>query len=504
MSKRIHSMRRFTAILISGALTSKLLGFGREVLMAHVLGASLVADGFRGALAAVFIPLALLQNESVPAIMIPMHREALKTTEAPRRLGALTIAVAVMAIVLTGAIELLGQFWVNALVGGFSPEGQVLTLQFVRIMAAGMPASAMLNVLAAGEIALGRTRLTNVRASLLNLSVLLGIGLMVLTGDTHALAWSFTLAFNALAAWGVILLWREKLLSFAGLTPGLVWAAALDFLRRLRVLVVLPLAEQGNVWVERLIASRLTTGALASLDYARTLTESALLLISQPVGMAVLSDHSPKNAGAQAEAIARPLLALAVPASAFLLVFADDVVRLVFFRGAFGDEALLLTTHALRGIAFGVWASTLGWVLIRILNGAGRNSLAAIIIVSAYAVNIAVNLLTSHMQTASGPGMLLLGLGESSRSFVLLAAVILALESRRKIAFLILLSLVPASLMLAGGLLIQGAFSDSIQRLLFGGLAFLVCFAFAVGLLMPATCIWGYNRVRIAFRGRGD
>jgi putative peptidoglycan lipid II flippase len=108
------------------------------------------------------------------------------------------------------------------------------------------------------------------------------------------------------------------------------------------------------------------------------------------------------------------------------------------------------------------------------------------------------------MQTASGPGMLLLGLGESSRSFVLLAAVILALESRRKIAFLILLSLVPASLMLAGGLLIQGAFSDSIQGLLFGGLAYLVCFAFAVGLLMPATCIWGYNRVRIAFRGRGD
>jgi putative peptidoglycan lipid II flippase len=83
MSKRIHSMQRFTAILISGALTSKLLGFGREVLMAHVLGASLVADGFRGALAAVFIPLALLQNESVPAIMIPMHREALRQLKHP-------------------------------------------------------------------------------------------------------------------------------------------------------------------------------------------------------------------------------------------------------------------------------------------------------------------------------------------------------------------------------------------------------------------------------------
>ena len=102
---------------------------------------------------------------------------------------------------------------------------------------------------------------------------------------------------------------------------------------------MLPLAEQGNVWVERSDASRLTTGAVASLDYARTLTESALLLISQPVGLAVLSSHPPKDARAQIEAIARPVLAVALPASAFLLVFAPDIVRLVFFRGAFGDEA---------------------------------------------------------------------------------------------------------------------------------------------------------------------
>jgi putative peptidoglycan lipid II flippase len=51
------SMRRFSAILISGALASKVLGFAREVMMAHVLGATLVADSFRTAMAAV--PLAL-------------------------------------------------------------------------------------------------------------------------------------------------------------------------------------------------------------------------------------------------------------------------------------------------------------------------------------------------------------------------------------------------------------------------------------------------------------
>ena len=49
MDTRHKSAARFTAILVGGALASKMLGFAREVLMAHVLGASMVADGFRGA-----------------------------------------------------------------------------------------------------------------------------------------------------------------------------------------------------------------------------------------------------------------------------------------------------------------------------------------------------------------------------------------------------------------------------------------------------------------------
>ncbi len=504
MTTRQQSMRRFSAILISGALASKMLGFAREVLMAHVLGASLVADGFRAAMAAVLIPLAFLQNESVPAIMIPMHREALKSDDAPQSLGALTIVVALVAAAVMVAIQLLGEWWVDAMVGGFTPEGRHLTLQFVRMMSLGMPASAVLNVFAAAEIALGRTRLTNIRASLLNVAVLAGIGLLILTGDSYALACSFTVAFNALAAWGLFSLWYEGVISFKGLTPRLIAERGAEFFRRLRVMLALPLAEQGNVWVERLTASRLTTGAVASLDYARSLTESALLLISQPVGMAVLSNHAPKNIHAQIEQFVRPLLALTLPASAFLLVFSTDIVHLVYFRGAFGEDALLLTSHALRGIAFGIWAATLGWILIRLLNGAGRNGLAALIIVAGYVVNMAFNLLASAMHPSPGQGMLLLGLGEASRSLVLLAGVVLALESRRRILPLMALALLPALLMAALGLLIQDTVADLLPRLFAGGLACLLCLAFGIGLLAPTAALSALKRVHRTFRVKGE
>jgi len=472
--------------------------------MAHVLGATLVADGFRAAMAAVLIPLAFLQNESVPAIMIPMHRQAMERDEGPRSLGALTIVVGLLATLVMSIILLFGEWWVDAIVGGFSAEGRRLTLEFVRMMAFGMPASAVLNVLAAAEIAVARARLTNVRASVLNVAVLGGIGLMVLTGDAYALACSFTFAFNALALWGLFTLWRWGVISFSGVTARLVAETGMDFFRRLRVLLAVPLAEQANVWVERLTASKLTTGAVASLDYARSLTESALLLISQPVGMAVLSGHAPKNIHTQIESLIRPLLALALPASAFLLVFCTDIVRLVYFRGAFGDEALLLTSHALRGIAFGVWAATLGWILIRLLNGSGRNGVAAIVLVTAYLVNMGFNAVSSSMHVASDQGMLLLGLGEASRSLVLLVGVVLALEQRRKILGLMLLGMLPALLMVAVGMLIQDTIADLLPRLFVGGLACLVCIAVGIGILVPTAIPLTLNRLRRTFHAKGE
>lgn len=489
------STRRFTAILISGALASKVLGFGREILMANVLGASLVADGFRGAITAVMLPLAFLQNESVPAIMIPMHRDAMKVGHAPQRLGALTVAVTAVAILLMIGIQLLGENWIQAFVGGFSAEGRSLTLDFVRIMSLGMPASAMINVLAAGEIALGRTRLTNVRASILNVAVLIGIALLWVSGNFQMLAWSFAIAFNVLGAWGLYTMWREGVLSFSGLTLADVISSGREFLRRLRPLLALPVAEQANVWAERLLASRVATGAVASLDYARTLTESALLLISQPVGLAVLSSHPPKDQAAQVESIARPILALAMPASAFLVMFAPDIVRLVFFRGAFNEHAVTLTSQALRGIAFGLWASTLAWILIRILNGAGRNFAAAVIIVTAYLINIAVNFLTLQV-FGGGDGTLLLGIGETIRSLVLLAGVVIALDSRLKLLWLMGLAGIPAALMAGLGWQVHEHLDGTLPRLLAGVGAYLLCIALAIGMLMPALYVAAFLRVR--------
>jgi putative peptidoglycan lipid II flippase len=483
--RRRSSIRRLAAALMSGALVSKALGFIREMLMAQVLGASMAADGFRGAITAVMLPLVFLQNESVPAIMVPMHRDSQAHGDAPRQLAALTIAVTLVAAILTLATEMLGSWWVNAVVGGFPAQTQTLTLQFVRIMALAMPASAMLNCLAAGEIAIGRSRVTNIRASLLNLSVLVGIGLIVVTGSLDAVAWAFALAFNLLAGLALCWLWQEGHLSFAGITPLTVLAAGLEFARRLRPLIGLPTAEQGHVWIERVLASRLITGSLASLDYARTLTDSALLLISQPVGLAVLSTGSRHSESVQVEAIARPILALMLPASVFIFVFAPDLVELIFHRGAFDETGVQLTSGALRGISVGLWAGTLGWILLRILNNTRRNAAVAVILVAAYAVNVAVNLTTTGLQETSQAGILILGLGEAARGCTVLAGAILALRCGVRLLSLVAVACIPAMMLAMVDWRITENITGHYERLFAGGAACAICICLAASMLMP-------------------
>lgn len=466
---------RFALLLMAGALFSKLLGFVREIVMANILGASLVADGFRGALTAVLLPLAFLSNESVPAVIVPMCRDWHGAGEAAKRLAALTVALTGLAFLLMLGVEALGTLWVGALVGGFTPAGQALTLDFVRVMALAMPATVLQNCLAAGEIAVGRSRLTTIRASILNVAVLTGLVVMLTTGQVAALAWAFVAAFNGLAACGLWWLWRERLIDPAGVRPALVVAASAEFLRRVFPLLPIPAIEQGEIWIERLLASRLATGTVASIDYARTLTDTALLLISQPLGLAILARGRTADIPGQVTAIARPILAVMLPGCVFMVAFAPEIARVVFARGAFDDTAVLLSSQAIRGIAAGLWASTLGWVLLRILNGAGRNGATSVILTCAHAANIAFNLATSLDVDNGWAGTFTLGLGEALRGFVLLAGTGLLLGCGREIAAAFLRAAPTAALMVAAAWQIPLVFDGTVPRLAAGSVACAAC-----------------------------
>lgn len=484
---------RLAGSLISGAMLGKALGFAREIEMARLLGANFIADSFRGALTAVLLPVAPVQGDMLPSVLIPLHRTWQKSGRPAQQSGAMAILLGLLAVAVAVAVYALAAPWVGLLVGGFDARAQALTIRFVRVMSLAIPGSVLAGCFSSVEIATGKSRIAAARASVQNLSMMIGIAVMAATGEALAIPWSFVISFNGIAAYGAWKLWREGEITVRGMSLRVLAGVAAAFCRRFRPLMTVPLADQGNVLLERLLASGAAVGTLASLDYARTLTESAFYLISQPIGYVVLTRAPGERHAvlADVERLSQRLLAFALPMSIFIAVFATDIVRVVFARGAFNAHAVALTAGALRGISAGLWATTLGWVLVRMVNAAGRNGRASLIIVSAYAANAVVNI-----ALVPALGTLGLGLGEATRGVVLLAGTVQALGCGR-LMLRCLARAAPVAAALAGaGAGICAMVDGPLARLAAGVPLFGVVTVLWLALHLPEQARWVVNYAR--------
>ncbi len=189
------------------------------------------------------------------------------------------------------------------------------------------------------------------------------------------------------------------------------------------------------------------------------------------------------------DALARPVLALAIPGSIVLVMFAPDRVELVFHRGAFDAAAIASTGDVLRGIAAGLWATTLGWILVRMLNSAGRNRRATVIVGSAYIANaLASSLLVDRL------GGFALGFGEAIRGVVILTGVTLALRCGRHL--LRLLALPAAAVLIAGAGLVRVEVSGLLPRLFSGGGVTALAAALSLWMTVPRVRYLVLSRLR--------
>jgi putative peptidoglycan lipid II flippase len=468
MPQQTSSSLRLAAGLIGGAVLSKLVGIVREIIQARLLGASVMADSFRGALGVTVTPIFPLQGDVIGSVLIPLHREWKSRGVATCLFSSLVVSFLVLTTVIAVVVWVFADPLTDFLVPGFGPEAHRTTVGLVRILTLFMPAYVLSTVISSAEIALGRPRSATLRASAQNIGLIGGILVMYVTHDSSAMAIGVVIGVNAVAIYGGVMLWYDNEIAVRHIRLSSIWSAVTIFLRRMRGLYGQPLAEQVTLVAERLLASMAAVGTLASVDYARTFTDTALLLIGQPLGYVVLARAGPaqQDMPRQVMAFAGPLLGVGIPVSLSLVVFAPDLVRVVLARGAFDEHAVTLTADALRGISAGLCAATLAWVLVRMLIASDRRVVAGRIITTAYFANIFVDLaLTPHF------GSLGLGLGEGTRGVILLSGALLALRAYRGVAVLLMHMLPFAAVLLVADLSVLSYFDRPIVRLILASIA---------------------------------
>ena len=367
---------------VGGAsMASRVLGFGREALLAAALGTGPVADVFYTCFRFPNLFRRLFAEGAFNIAFVPLFAKELESggEEAARKFGQQVFSVLASWLIVFTVLALLTMPFLvaNLVAPGFSdtPDKFDLSVSMTRIMFPYLLCMSLVAMFSGVLNSLRRYFLAAIVPVMLNVILIsvLVLGIFLEWPDQQigfGLAWGVLIsgiAQLAILAWGV---WR------VGFGFGLTLPQLTDPVKRLLVLMGPGLLTGGVLQINLLIGTIIATqqdGANALLNYADRLNQLPLGVIGIAVGVVLLPELSRAlKAGDrdQAEQLQnRSLefaLALTLPAAVGLMVIPADIIAVVYERGAFDSEATQKTALALAAFASGLPA----YVMLKVFQPA--------------------------------------------------------------------------------------------------------------------------------------
>jgi peptidoglycan biosynthesis protein MviN/MurJ (putative lipid II flippase) len=392
-------VRRGFVALLSGNLLGKAVGFARELVLAALFGTGESVVALRVATTGTLVPINFFTSDALSVGFLP-HYASIRVRE-PDRLRVYYRVVE--RIVLTGGmaaaliIAVASAPWAAVIAPALPSPTLGLASQMLMIMALGAPFYVYSNLASFVEMGEGSYLLASARPTVQSLGLIAGTVLAYVCGDPLVLAWGFSTAYIAFSGFCYVRL-RAVAPSVVARGPlakeDVKWATA-RFLRTLAPVIWLPFVSQGAWIAERAIASVSTSEAVAALDYARNVTDTGYVLVSAPIGLVVLSAFANLERTelvGRTSRLVRQILLLAVPMSLALWIGSRLAVEILYQRGAFDAGSAEVTCSILSGLALGLWAQTLAYSLMKVLNASRRNLAASGTLVLGVAVWIASDL----------------------------------------------------------------------------------------------------------------
>lgn len=404
-------------ILTVGGWTvaSRILGFARDMLIAALLGAGPVADAFfvanrlpnlfrrlfgEGAFNAAFVP-------SFTALL---HAEGVEPATRFANQAASVMAFWLISLTVVG--EIFMPALVHLLAPGFAadPEKFRLAVTLARIAFPYMPLICLAALLSGVLNGLNRFAAAAAAPVVYNLtSIAFMVGFLhVLPSTGHALALGVSASGVlqlGLLVWAVRRSGMRVHLPRPRLTPEMH-----TLLRRMAPGLLGAGVTQLNMSVDVIIGSLLPAGTVAVLYYADRVNQLPLGVIGSAVGTALLPTLSRQVVSAMPEvalgtmnrAIEYALL-LTIPAAMALLVTAEPIIAVLFGRGAFSHQAVVLSAGALRAYALGLPAFVLVKVVINGFFARGDTRMPVKVGMACVALNLGLNLVFMRPLQHLGP-----------------------------------------------------------------------------------------------------
>lgn len=351
---------------------SRVTGFARDILIAQLLGAGMVADAFFVAFKFPNLFRRLFGEGAFNAAFVPLFSRELEGKGGKKQaLDFARQAFAGLALVLAlfvGLFELIMPLAMYVFAPGFAenPEKFALAVLLTRITFPYLLLISLVSLLSGILNAFHKFAAAAATPILLNLSliaVLLALSPVTATPG-HALA------IGTVLAGALQLLWVGRACKKLGFTFDLLLPRFTPevklLLKRILPGTVGAGIYQVNLLVDTMLASLVAEGAVSYLYYADRVNQLPLGIVGAAIGTAllpILSRHLVAGNEAAAHAAQnRSLefgLLLTVPAAFGLMALALPITQVLFERGAFDSNASIATAKALAAFSLGLPAFVL-------------------------------------------------------------------------------------------------------------------------------------------------
>ena len=380
-------------------MLSKVLGFGREIVLGYFYGTSAYSDVY---ITAMNIPLVVFAAIGMAIIttFIPLYHEALEDGGEKRALNFSNNIVSIVAI-LSLILAICGYIFAEPLVKlfamNFTGEKLSLTVEFVRIMMVGIVFIGLSNIMTAYLQIQGDFTIPGMIGFPNNIVIITSIILSAVTKNINILAIGGLLGMVSQFVFQV---------PFA-IKKGYKFKPVINFkdkyLKKM-LWLVLPVfigvaVNQVNTMVDRSLASGLEDGVITALNNANRLNGFVLGLFIATLGAVIyptlskLSSENNKEKFAESVASSVNCINLLVlPASVGAIVLATPVVRILFERGAFDERSTALTATALVFYSVGMIGFGLRDILSKVFYSLKDTKTPMINGVIAVVLNIILNI----------------------------------------------------------------------------------------------------------------
>lgn len=451
-------MKRITIAIMIITLASKVIGLLREITLSYLYGATSISDAY---LISLTIPIVLFSfiGVALTTSYIPIYSRIENENgkeKADYFTSNLTNFVVLLCVIITIVVLIFPASIIKLFASGFEGETLRLAISFTRTTIFGICFTSIVYILGAYVQLKNNYLVPAIIGLVMNIIALTSI---IISSHTNLIVLPVGILFSIISQVVILIPFANK----KGYKHAFVFNTSDKNLRKmikLSIPVILGTSvNEINQMIDKTLASKLAIGGISALNYSSKVGQLIqgvfVMSISTVMYPQTSKMASQNNISDMKRLILRNvnvLNLLIIPSTVGIFMFSQPIVKLLFGRGAFDNEAISMTSNALLYYSIGMIAIAHRELLSKTFYSLQDTKTPMVNATIGMFTNIILNILLSKHMGVSG-------LALASSLAAILTTTLMVIKLEKKIGILHIKSICTSFLKILISSLIMAVFA---------------------------------------------